>query len=101
MEVSGQFHAQIHLLLGKEPRYPLERSMVGPQNRSGRGGVENSQTLPGLEPPIIHPVAIPAPEYSSLCMNNDPNSSLVSFLFMHKYFPYHFFLLKLFIYFLS
>jgi hypothetical protein len=30
----------------------------GPQSRSGRGGEEkNSQPLPRLEPPIIHPVA--------------------------------------------
>jgi hypothetical protein len=30
----------------------------GPQNRSGRGGEEkNSQPLPGIEPPIIQPVA--------------------------------------------
>jgi hypothetical protein len=30
----------------------------GPQSRSGRGGEEkNSQPLPGLEPPIIQPVA--------------------------------------------
>jgi hypothetical protein len=31
---------------------------VGPKNRSGRGDEEeNSQPLPGLEPPIIQPVA--------------------------------------------
>jgi hypothetical protein len=31
---------------------------VGPQSRSGLGGEEkNSQPLPGLEPPIIQPVA--------------------------------------------
>jgi hypothetical protein len=32
--------------------------MVGPQSRSGHGGEEkNAQPLPGLEPPIIHPVS--------------------------------------------
>jgi hypothetical protein len=40
---------------------PLEKEPlvhIGPQSRSGRGGEEiNSQPLPGLEPPIIQPVA--------------------------------------------
>jgi hypothetical protein len=36
---------------GNGPRYPLNRRLGGPQNRSGLGGEEkNSQTLPGLEP---------------------------------------------------
>jgi hypothetical protein len=36
----------------------LDTSPSGPQSRSGRGGEEqNSQPLPGLEPPIIQPVA--------------------------------------------
>jgi hypothetical protein len=43
---------------GKSPWYPLDRRLGGPQSRSGRGGDEkNSQTLPGLEPPIIQSVA--------------------------------------------
>jgi hypothetical protein len=43
---------------GKSLWYPLNRSLGGPQSRSGRGGEEkNSQTLPGLEPPIIQVVA--------------------------------------------
>jgi hypothetical protein len=43
---------------GKNPRYPLDRRLGGPQSRSGCGGVvKNFQPLPGLEPPIIHPVA--------------------------------------------
>jgi hypothetical protein len=38
----------------KSPWYPLDRTLGGPQSRSGRGGEEkNSQPLPGLEPPII------------------------------------------------
>jgi hypothetical protein len=44
----------------KEPRYPLDRSLGGPQSRSGRGGEEkNSQPPPGIEPwaPIVQPVA--------------------------------------------
>jgi hypothetical protein len=36
----------------------LERRLGGPQSRSGRGGEEkDSQPLPGLEPPIVQPVA--------------------------------------------
>jgi hypothetical protein len=31
--------------------------MGGPQRQSGRGGEKNFQLLPGLEPPIIQPVA--------------------------------------------
>jgi hypothetical protein len=43
---------------GKSPWYPLIRGLGGPQSRSGKGGEEkNSQPLPGLEPPIIQPVA--------------------------------------------
>jgi hypothetical protein len=43
---------------GKSPWYPLDRRLGGPHSRSGRGGEEkNSQPLPGLEPPIIQPVA--------------------------------------------
>jgi hypothetical protein len=43
---------------GKSLSYPLDRRLGGPQSRSGRGGEEkNSQPLPGLEPPIIQPIA--------------------------------------------
>jgi hypothetical protein len=42
----------------KSSWYPLDRRLGGPQSRSGRGGEEkNSQPLPGLELPIIRPVA--------------------------------------------
>jgi hypothetical protein len=44
----------------KSPWYLLDRRLSGPQSWSGRGGEEkNSQPLPGLEPPIIQPMAIP------------------------------------------
>jgi len=37
---------------GKEPQYPLDRRLGGPQSRAGRGGEEkNSQLPPGIEPP--------------------------------------------------
>jgi hypothetical protein len=35
MEVSGKLHT-----LGKEPRYPLNKRLGGPQSRSGRFGEE-------------------------------------------------------------
>jgi hypothetical protein len=60
MEVTGQlydpgrFNPQ-----GKSPWYTLDRRLGGPQSRSGRSGGEekNSQSLPGLELPIIELIA--------------------------------------------
>jgi hypothetical protein len=58
MEVSDQFHAPAGLPQGKTLWYPLDRRLRENQSRSGRGGEEkNSQPLPGLERPIIQPVA--------------------------------------------
>jgi hypothetical protein len=58
MEVSGQLHSPAALSHGNNSWYPLDRRLGEPQSRSGRGGEEkNSQPLPGLEPPIIQPVA--------------------------------------------
>jgi hypothetical protein len=43
---------------GKSLWYPLDRRLDGLQSRSGHGGEEkNSQLLPGLETPIIQPIA--------------------------------------------
>jgi hypothetical protein len=43
---------------GKSCRYTLDRRLGGPQSRSGHGVEEkDSLPLPGLEPPIIQPVA--------------------------------------------
>jgi hypothetical protein len=43
---------------GKSPWYPLSRRLGWPQSRSGRDGEEkNSHPLPGLELPIIQPIA--------------------------------------------
>jgi hypothetical protein len=59
MEVSGQLHDPAALPQGKSHWYPLDRKLGESQNRSGRGGEEkNSQSLPGLELPIIQPVAL-------------------------------------------
>jgi hypothetical protein len=58
MEVDGQLHASAALPQRKKPRYPLDRRLVGPQSRSGRGGEEtNSQPLPRVELPTIQPAA--------------------------------------------
>jgi hypothetical protein len=60
MEVSGQLHAPAGLPPGKDPRYPLDRRLGGPQSRSGRGGEEiDFQPPPEIEPwtPIVQPVA--------------------------------------------
>jgi len=57
MEMSGQPRAPAALRQGRNPWYPLDRRLGGPQNRSGHGGEEkNSQPLPGPKPPIIQPV---------------------------------------------
>jgi hypothetical protein len=51
MEVSGQFHASVALPPEKEPQFPLDRGLGGPQSRSGRGvEKKNSYLPPGLEP---------------------------------------------------
>jgi hypothetical protein len=42
---------------GKNPSYPVDRSLGGAQNRSRRGGEKkNSQLLPRFELPVIQPV---------------------------------------------
>jgi len=46
----------------KSPWYPLDRRLVGPQSRSGRGGEnKNSQPLPGFEPRSLTTVHTPLP----------------------------------------
>jgi hypothetical protein len=49
MEVSGRLHAQAALPPGKEPRYPLDRRLGGPQSRSGRRREETILDLIGTE----------------------------------------------------
>jgi hypothetical protein len=51
MEVSRQLHAPTALPPGKNPRYPLDMRLGGPQSRSASGGEEkNSQPPPEIEP---------------------------------------------------
>jgi hypothetical protein len=58
MEVSSQLHAPAALPPGKEPLVPFGQRLGGPQSRFGCGGEEkNCQPLPGLESPIVQPVA--------------------------------------------
>jgi hypothetical protein len=58
MEVSGQLYAPAVLAPGKELLILIGRKPGGPQSQSAVGGEEkNSQHLPGLEPPMIKPVA--------------------------------------------
>jgi hypothetical protein len=60
MEVSSQLYSPAALLPGKEPRYPLDRRLGGPQSRSGHGGQEkNSQPRRESNPrtPIVQPIA--------------------------------------------
>jgi hypothetical protein len=58
MEVSGQFHDPVALPQRKKPWCPPDRRLGGTQSQSRRGGEEkNSQPPPGLELPIIQPVA--------------------------------------------
>jgi hypothetical protein len=60
MEVSGQLNAPAAYPQGNIPWYPLDRRLGGELSRSVRGSEEkNSQTLPGLEPPIIEPSVMP------------------------------------------
>jgi hypothetical protein len=58
MDVSGRLQAPAALPQRESPYYPLYRWLGVLQIQSGRSGEEkNFQLMPGLEPPIIQPVA--------------------------------------------
>jgi hypothetical protein len=58
MGMSGHLQAPAALPQGESPWYPLDRRLCGPQSQSGHGGkLKNSQPLPGIETPIVQPVA--------------------------------------------
>jgi hypothetical protein len=51
-------HRESNLPQGKNAWHPLDRGLGGLQSRYAHGGDEkNSQSLPGLEPPIMQLVA--------------------------------------------
>jgi hypothetical protein len=56
MEVSGQLHTPSTLSPGKEPRYPMDMRLGGPQSRSRRCRKEKSYTV-GNRSRAVHPVA--------------------------------------------
>jgi hypothetical protein len=57
MEVSSQLRALAALSPRKEPRYPLDRRLGGPQSRCGHcGEKKNLMSLPGIKPQFFdHP----------------------------------------------
>jgi hypothetical protein len=57
LEVNDQLHAPVALPRGKSPRYPLDRRLGGPQNRSRCCGEEKSFDS-NSDPSVVQPVAI-------------------------------------------
>jgi len=59
MEVSGQLHAPDRFTSRKEPRYPLNRRLGGPQSRYGRFGEKtNFLHMLGFEPRFVQPRSV-------------------------------------------
>jgi hypothetical protein len=56
MERSGQLYAPAALPPGKEPRYPLDKRLGGPQSRFGRCGEQKSLALARNRTPAVQPV---------------------------------------------
>jgi hypothetical protein len=60
MEVSGQLHTSAALPPRKEPQYPLDRRLWGPQSQYGCFRVDrNLLSLPGIEPRPFSPQPVP------------------------------------------
>jgi hypothetical protein len=57
MELSGQLHAPATLSLGKEPQYPLDRRLGGPQGRYGHYGEEKNFAPAENGTPAVQTVA--------------------------------------------
>jgi hypothetical protein len=55
LDVSGQLHTLAALSRGERARYPLDRRLGGPQNRSGRYEEEIHLALPEIDPGPSHP----------------------------------------------
>jgi hypothetical protein len=58
MEVSGQFHAQITLSLGKSPRYPVDRRLGGPHSQCGCCEEEKNLSPAGDQTPDVQVIAL-------------------------------------------
>jgi hypothetical protein len=70
---------------GKSPRYPLDRRLGGPQNRSGRGGEKKKiPATAGIRTAVVQPVA-----YSLYCLSYPGSSRNIVFLYSYLsfYFP--------------
>jgi hypothetical protein len=50
MKVNGRLHTLVALPPGKEPRYPSDRRLGGPQSQSGHCEEEENLAVPGTEP---------------------------------------------------
>jgi hypothetical protein len=64
---AGQLHAPAALPPGKEPRYPLDKRLGGPQSRSGRHREEKILDPTGTRlsgPSVIQPVASRYTDYA-------------------------------------
>jgi hypothetical protein len=57
MELSGLLHALATLPWGKSPRYPLDRRLDVPQNKSELYGEEKNLDPAGKQTPAVHLVA--------------------------------------------
>jgi hypothetical protein len=68
VKVSGQLHTPAALPWDDVPRYPLDRRLRGPQNRSGRYGQEKTLPLPWIEPLQSSPQPVPVLTEKSLCL---------------------------------
>jgi hypothetical protein len=95
MDVSGQPHTLATLPLGKNPWYPLNRRMGGPNDSLGVFGEEkNLLALPEIESWIIQPVVqlLYQPFYPGPVTSEDINTpiSLRPILIVSSHFPLKF-----------
>jgi hypothetical protein len=73
---------------GKNPWYPLNRRLGGPQSRSGHGGEEkNSQSPPGIEPRNPD-----RPARSLVAIQTEPSSGFTKSLLQDTMASFHIFL---------
>jgi hypothetical protein len=78
MEVCGLFRAPVALSRAKEPRYPPNRRLGGPQSPSGRNGEEKK--VPSLSLPRIEPGSSFRMIHSNIILPSTPRSSERNFV---------------------